>query len=398
MRLVPLGLAAAGLLAARAAHAGNCVDLPDPVVIESADTQEPLLKSLGQKLRASTAHPMTIVYVTTGSCTAINDAYAGNPLKVTAKYIPSAAESPTWTPSTPSPTCTVDATTGIPVDIAISALFVSSCTATPPPVGVGTFTGPIQGYGFVVPNPGSTQLGITAEEAYFAFGFGAAGNAAPWLDELFYFIRPTTKSTLLTLAAAIRLPGARWKGQQLAASSDVVTSVSTSVSPEKTIGILGLEIFDQNRDKLKVLAFQAPQQKHGFFPDSTSTARDRRNIRDGHYLPWSPTVYLTKVDSSGVPTSARAKTLIDLVLGNAVAGSDVDGLKQVIAAGLVPDCAMQVKRDYDGGDLSLYTPAQPCGCSYEATATGTAPMGCLTCTDDSACGGGKCRHGYCEVK
>jgi hypothetical protein len=249
-----------------------------------------------------------------------------------------------------------------------------------------------------VPNPSSTQLGITAEEGYFVFGFGAAGNASPWIDENFFFIRPTTKSTLLTLAAAIGLPGAKWKGQQLAASTDVVSAVSTSVSPEKTIGILGLEIYDQNRDKLKVLAFQAPEQRHGFWPDSTQSAKDRRNVRDGHYLPWSPTVYLTKVDGAGVPTNPRAKTIIDLVLGNDALGGDVDGLAEVVNAGLVPECAMQVKRDYDGGDLTLYTPAEPCGCYYEATATGTAPASCLSCTNDSTCGAGKCRHGFCEVK
>jgi hypothetical protein len=385
------------VVAAAPARAGNCVDLPNPVVIESGDTQEPLLKSLGQKLRASTTTPITIVYVTTGSCTLISDMYAGNALKVTAKYVPSTAENPTWTPTSPSPTCSVDATAGVPIDLAISALFVSSCTTTPAPAGLGSFVGPIQGYGFVVPNPGSTQLGITSEEAYFTFGFGAAGLATPWIDPAFYFIRPTTKSTLLTLAAAIRLPGAKWLGQQLAASTDVVTQVSASTSPEKTIGILGLEIADKQRSNLKVLAFQAPQQKHAYWPDSTAAGHDRRNIRDGHYLPWSPTVYLTKVDASGVPTNARAKTVIDLVLGNDVPGGDVDGLKEVVSAGLVPDCAMMVKRDYDGGALSLYTPAHPCGCYYEATATGTAPASCVACTTDSTCGAGKCRHGYCEV-
>lgn len=379
------------------ARAGNCVDLPNPLVVESGDTQEPLLKSLGQKLRASSATPITVVYLTTGSCTLIDDLYAGNRLKVTAKYVPSTTEDPTWDPSKPSPTCTVDAT-GLPIDLGISATFVSSCTTATPPADLGAITGPIQGYGFVVPSPGSPELGITAEEGYFAFGFGAAGKATPWIDEAFMFIRPTTKSTLLSLAAAIRLPAAKWKGKQLASSTEVVTSVKGATSPEKAIGILGLEIYDQNRDALKLLAFQAPLQKHGYFPDTTAASRDKKNLRDGHYLPWAPTVYLTKVDSAKVPTNPRAKTFIDLVLGNPIPGGDVDGLQQVVAKGLVPDCAMQVSRSIEGGDLSLYTPAAPCTCYFEATATGVAPSACVACTDDGPCGVGHCRHGYCEVR
>lgn len=379
------------------AHAGKCVDLPNAMVVESGDTQEPLLKALGQKLRASTVTPITVVYLTTGSCTLIDDLYAGNRLKVTARYVPSAAEDPAWDPSKPSPTCTVDPA-GLPVDLGISATFVSSCTTATPPVDLGAITGPIQGYGFVVPSPLSPELGITAEEGYFAFGFGAAGKATPWIDEAFMFIRPTTKSTLLSLAAAIRLPAAKWRGKQLASSTEVVTSVKGATSPEKAIGILGLEIYDQNRDTLKLLAFQAPLQKHGYFPDTTAASRDKRNLRDGHYLPWAPTVYLTKVDAAKGPVNPRAKTFIDLVLGTPIPGGDIDGLQHVIGKGLVPDCAMQVSRSFEGGDLSLYSPLAPCGCYFEATATGTPPASCIACTDDAACGAGRCRHGYCEVR
>ena len=133
-------------------------------------------------------------------------------------------------------------------------------------------------------------------------------------------------------------------------------------------------------------------------PDSSVASFDKRNLRDGHYTPWAPTVYITAVDGTNTPTSARAKTFIDLVLGNPTPTvTDVDGLGTVIAKGLVPDCAMKVKRDFEGGDLSLYTPAQPCGCFYESK----VPQGtssCTACTDDGPCGAGKCRHGLCEAQ
>jgi hypothetical protein len=389
-------------VAERSAHAAPpaCSSLPTPILyIEAGDTQEPLLKTLGQKLRNSPQQPMTVVYNTTGSCTLIQDMYTPNKLSVNLKYVPSTQENVSWDPSQPSLACTPDPD-GTPIDLAISALFVQSCTQQSPPQGLGLITGPIQGYGFVVPKA-STQTAIVAEEAYFTFGFGNNGQIEPWHDESFMFIRPTTKSTLLTLAANIGVPGAKWKGQQLNASSDVLNAVSTSTTPEPTIGILGMEIFDANRSKVNVLAFRAYEQKHAFWPDSTPTAFDKQNLRDGHYLPWSPTVYITAVDSNNVPTNPRAKYFVDLVLGRQTSSpTDVNGLSAVIATGLVPDCAMRVTRSFDGGDLSLYSPAEPCHCFFESSVgpNPQAPAGCVACQDDSACNGGKCRHGYCEAK
>jgi hypothetical protein len=209
--------AVASVCAEGAASAGNCSALtgaaPPTVVVESGDTQENLLKTAGAKLLGSTAMPMRILYNLTGSCTLINDAYMGNKIATTLSYIPTQTEMPGWTPSMPSPTCTNDIAGGAAIDVAISALFVSSCTMTAPPAGMGLITGPIQGYSFVVPKA-SSQRGVTAEEAYFTFGFGNNDMLDSWNSEMFMFIRPTTKSTLLTLAAAIGVPGAKWKGVQ----------------------------------------------------------------------------------------------------------------------------------------------------------------------------------------
>jgi len=400
---IAMATACAGLGAERDAHAGNCSALvggaPGTVVIESGDTQEPLLKTMGQKLVNSTANPIRILYLLTGSCTLINDVYAGNKITVNLSYIPTTAEDAAWTPTKPSPTCTNDITGGAPIDVAISALFVKSCTTAMPPAGVGLITGPIQGYSFVVPKA-STQVGITAEEAYFTFGFGNNDMLDSWNNEMFMFIRPTTKSTLVSLAANIGVPPAKWKGVPEAKSTDVVAALTGSMSPDKSIGILGTEIYDANRTNLTLLAYQAYQQKHAFWPDSAPSARDKRNIRDGHYTLWSPTVYLTNVDNNNVPTNAKVKYVLDLVLGNPTTPAfESDGLDSVVSVGLTPDCAMKVKRSFDGGDLSLYTPAHPCGCYFESKVPmGMAPPSCMTCTDSSTCGTGKCNHGYCEVQ
>lgn len=393
-----LGLAASALVMAmpRAARAANpaCSTLTNPIFIESGDTQEPLLKTLGRALRDS-AQPMTVVYNTTGSCTLIQDMYTGTPLKVNLKYAPSIAENPNWDPSQPPLTCT---NTSQAIDIAISALFVQSCTTQTPPAPLGLVTGPIQGYGFLVPEA-STQTAITAEEGYFAFGFGNVGGITPWNDDTYFQVRPNTKSTLLTLAAALLLDPKNWHGHPWDKSTDLLNAVAVSKKPEQTIGIIGVEVYDQNRATTNILAYQAYNQRYAYYPDSSATAFDKRNLRDGHYLPWSPTVYIEPVDGSNIPTNPNAKRFTELVLGTAQ-GDDVDGLSGVIARGLVPDCAMKVSRTSDGGDLSLYTPKEPCGCYFESkipNASG-APVGCTACSGDAACGAGKCRHGFCEAQ
>ena len=124
---------------------------------------------------------------------------------------------------------------------------------------------------------------------------------------------------------------------------------------------------------------------------------DKKNVRDGHYLPWAPTPYITRVDTgTGKATDANVQRVIDLVFGVRT-DADVNGIDQVIASGLVPQCAMGVQRAFDGGDLSLFAPPEPCNCYFDAKAPQSTTK-CSKCVDDSTCGAGKCRRGYCEVR
>jgi hypothetical protein len=388
--------------------AGPCSSLPGTIVyIESGDTQENLLKRLGRDLRDKAN--ITIAFNLTGSCTLTSDLYTGATIaaNATLKYIPSTAENPSWTASQPEATCTTGAH-GAPIDVGISALLVQSCGLGGPPVGsnLALIQGPNQAYAFVVPSA-SDQTAIWAEEAYYAFGFGN-GNplGPPWNNDKFLFIRPTTKSTLVATALNIGVPPAKWKGTSEAASSDVVNAVTSSSMPEATIGILGAEVYDGDRGKgIKMLAFQAFGQKTAYYPDSTSTAFDKQNLRDGHYTLWSPTVYITKVDANNVPTSPAVKYITDLVLGDPAAsppagGTAFDGLADVVGVGLIPQCAMQVSRSRDGGDLSPYASAAPCTCYYMSNVPGASgiPAGCTVCSSSADCGegGGACIHGFCE--
>jgi hypothetical protein len=315
------------------------------------------------------------------------------------KYIPSATDDPTWTPLSPTPACEADAG-GNAISLGIGATFLSSCANLPAtkPADLAILNGPVQSYGFIVPGA-SSQIAMTAQEGYFAYGFPqATGMAPPWIDQALRYSRGPTASTALTCAAAIGLKGSQLKGTVPVGntSTEVLNFVATSGSPEPTIGLMGTEVYDGARNLVKLLAFKGFGQRYAYFPDFSSTSFEKKNVRDGHYLPWAPTPYITRVDGAGKATDPNVQRFIDLVLGVRV-DADVNGLDQVIASGLVPECAMGVQRAFDGGDLSLYAPPEPCACYFDAK----VPQGttkCAKCTNDSTCGGGKCRRGYCEVR
>jgi hypothetical protein len=97
-----------------------------------------------------------------------------------------------------------------------------------------------------------------------------------------------------------------------------------------------------------------------------------------------------------VPKNANVKYVMDMVLGNALSPRfESDPLEVVIARGLIPQCAMKVTRPLEGAALSLFDHPEPCHCYFDSKVATTS---CKQCGDDNACGGGKCRHGYCEAK
>ena len=400
-----------------------CTSLQNTVYIESGDTQEPLLKALGRKLRDEAN--ITIVFELTGSCTLSPNLYNNVPIpkNTSMLYIPSTAENPTWVTSDPEATCTTDPNNGTSPNLGISALFPTSCAglAGGPPAGIGEFNGPIQAYTFIVPSAEfATQTSISAAEAYYAFGDGVNNPVTPaeWNDPTAFFLRPATKSTLVATALNIDLTAAEMTlaqadggtsdGRQLLASStQVLSGVKASTNP-KAIGILGDEVYDANRnDDVNVLAYQGFGVAGGaWWPDSTQTSFDKQNIRDGNYTLWSPTVYIAPV-TSGVPTNPAVKYITDLVLGNQGAappnglvdgGTPIDGLGTVVSVGLTPNCAMQVQRAGDGAPVTAYTPAAPCTCYFLSKIPNAAalPASCTTCTSNSQCGTNQCFNGYCE--
>ncbi|HVK77672.1 MAG TPA: hypothetical protein VM734_30415 [Kofleriaceae bacterium] len=401
--LVIRGALALGALAiALAIGAGDakaqvaCDTLPNPVYMQIGDTQQPLIKELGRALRDNTPNPITIVYITSGSCTNITAVYNNTPVTMNMLYAPSVAEDPNWTTAMPARSCTAPAGGAIP-DIGNSNVFISACDPNPVPANVDVYHGPVQAYVLAVPEA-STQTSITAEEAYFVFGFGPAGMITPWDDLTKLEGRTNTKSTLLSWAYNLGvLPVTKWKGNRHDGSNMVVQALLDSTTPEKSIGILGVEVYDQYRNMLDVLAFRGYGQWAAYYPDSTASALDKKNVRDGHYTVWSPTIYLTrKPDPTPTAAQVRARYVVDLIIGRSTTPApNFNSTAVVMHNGLVPDCAMKVQRSSEGGNLSLYQPPEDCTCYFDSQTSSTS---CATCSASNPCASGTCRNGYCEVR
>jgi hypothetical protein len=368
----------------------TCDTLTNPLYLQVGDTQLNLMKRLGRALRDSAPHPITLVWITSGSCTNIDAIVNRTPITLTMSYTPSTAEDAAWDPATSAPLTCTPPTGGVVPDVANSNVFVSACP-TALPATVDKANGPVQAYVLAVPKA-SGQTAITSQEAYFVFGFGMAGMVQPWVDETMMFIRTVTKSTLLSWAANITVPAARWKGVRYDGSPAVVSALKTATTPEAAIGILGAEVYDANRATLTSLAYRAKGQYAAYYPDSTSSATDKQNVRDGHYTVWSPTVWMETV-SGATPAKADAHYVIELLRGHAVSPApSFDPTDAIAKVGLVPDCAMKVTRAFEGGPLSLYTPATSCTCKFESLESTTS---CATCPTGT-CTTGVCRGGFCE--
>lgn len=397
-----LVLALIGALAPDAGAATpDCSTLENPVYLQVGDTQTNLMKQLGRALRDNSGKHITLVFTTSGSCTNINGFYTQTALTTNFQYIPSVSEDPNWTPSSPTLACTPPAG-GVVPDIGNSALFIASCTNEPAVPDFVQFTnGPVQAYVLAVPKA-SPAVAISFEQAYFVFGFGPTilaqmmGAIDPWTDESQLYIRTVTKSTLLTWAANVYgTDPAKWHGTKLDGSPMVVSGLQTSTNPSAAIGILGAEVYDANRATLSELAYRAQGQYMAYYADSTSTSRDKKNVRDGHYTVWSPTVWMNKIDpSTHVPVKTDAQYVIDMIAGKQVTPAPNFDPNVIVAhVGLVPDCAMRVKKDFDGGPLSLYKPSESCTCKFESIVDASS---CETCDGSTPCASGVCRAGYCE--
>jgi hypothetical protein len=276
----------------------------------------------------------------------------------------------------------------------------------------------------VVPNAASSAVPptITAEEAADVWGCGARGMVAPWIVESAIQQRSQASGTQNVIARSINVLASSFHGTSNTGTGNVVNSLLNMdndpargaspkppyisiANPDTAIGFIAADAYDTttNRARLRALAFRGFDQTMAYYADSDAIAFDKKNVRDGHYLPWGYEHLLVRVDTAGKPTTQQAQNFVDWVLGNPTTTENAPNFDPVqieSANHVIPLCAMQVQRKADGGFLSAYTPADPCKCLFETTLQqGAAVPGCTTvCTDDTPCAATSthCHHGFCE--
>lgn len=381
------------LCAASGALAADCDTLPNPVYIAGSSASKPFLAKVAAEL-GKLDPPVTLIYSSAGSCAGVNFFTASPVGTVTGTGVIWSEDAKEVEGGCALPMA------GATVDIGVSDVYPETCDGAKLPADVKDFHGPVQAMTFVVPAD-SSESKISAEAAYLVFGLGEGGEVEPWSDEMTIERRAATSGTQQMIGSFLGVPAAKFEGHENAASGDLITALAASATAgnaNKAIGILSTDAADKNRSALKVLAYQHFGQTCSYLPDSTSTSFDKQNVRDGHYPIWGPLHMLART-SGGSVANADAKKVVD-VLSGATEIEGLDLIKAEAGGGVVPDCAMRVKRSKDGGDLASYMPAKSCECKFVAEATGTAPDSCKTCEKASDCDkeAPACNYGYCEVK
>ncbi len=401
------------------------------VTISGSNAVGPLLQVLANQF-AQLSPPISIIYQkpSSASCgglvdvsTAVPDPSAGNYLDPTVS--PAALRA-----------CTTGA--GANVDIGVSDVFASTCNGVTLAAGQYDYPGAISPYEFAVPFS-SSQNAISWDAAYTVLGWGGLQYPVPpWTTLSDIFIRNTSAGTELVLAGAIGLSANKWlastpdggASQQYTSSGALLSALqgASASSPDSAIGILAAASVDPNKTPavlgdagavvsggIKPLAFQAKGQDCGYFADSTQSALDKINVRQGRYAPWGPTHWVTNTvpGDGAVPTpvgvnanDAAVAEVIAFVTHAAslTAAEDSAAITAEAQTSFVPWCAMQVSRSSEvtvgaSGEAS-YQPAKGCGCYFEKQAGAALSAYCKTCSGAGDCSSPtpNCNYGYCEVQ
>jgi hypothetical protein len=396
------GSAAFSCLLAGRAHAQtvpSCSDttmFPNPIYLSGSSAFEPTAGLMAVKLSAQTGvNQYTIIYSATSSCDGPTHIQAQSAITGTADvFTVNAANAAVALKSS----CTLAANT-IP-DVGVSDIFYENCPGNtlPIPTGMVDTQGPVQSMIFIVPKSNMTNTSLSAAEAQDIWGCGMSGGVEPFTSDMSDTMQRSSGSgTQGIVAKAINVPPTAFKGVANSSGGVLVTTLLAAPDPGSAIGFLAADSYDSNRGMLSALAFEAFGQTNAYYADSTASTFDKHNTRDGHYLVWGPEHFFAAADATGKITNTKAASFIGWVNGTVTTPAfnmlDIAG-----TANVVPQCAMKVTRDQDGGFIRPYTPAAPCGCYWESIATKTAaPAGCTACTADTDCTGGKhCSNKFCE--
>lgn len=371
--------------------------LPNPIYMGGSSAFEPVLGQLAIQIKAKQG--ISIIYSPISSCSGLSavsppaDMPTPLPLTGTAHYY---TVDPLDSTKVLYNSCTLSGNTM--AAIGVSDVGFESCQGTTRPADLGEWLGPQQAMLLVVPEANVTTTALSSAQGAAIWGCGQLGNVAPFVDESAIQQRSSTSGTQILVARAIGVPEVAFKGRTNSSSSALVNSLLAVPNPQTAIGFVAADVYATKRSVLNAVAFRGIGQKHAYHADSDSIADDLRNVREGRYLIQGPLHLFTKL-AGGAPTAATAKVL-DWLTGAAAIDPNDPGyyVRTVANNGAVPQCAMRVKLDRDGGKFAPYAPPVSCGCAFEKAKNVRLPAGtCAPCKADGECASGlRCQSGYCE--
>jgi hypothetical protein len=356
-----------------------------------------LVGQVAPVLSAEGPDQINIVYKGTGSCSGVaalgldltpsGACTAGSCVTGTAQY---------WTAATgaTAQSCDLDPA-GTHIDLILSDVYKEACDGVTNP-SLRDQTLLVIPFGIITARA-STQEAIDAREGYFVYGRGMSAGIAPWTNELLTFRRNSGSGTQITVFKNLHVPPGSTIGVDATGTGPMLTQVAGAASPEQALGFASLDAVDPKRGTIKTLAYRHWAQTKFYWPDSTNSTYDKKNVRDGHYPLWGYEHAVTLVDGAGAPLKPLAKKLSDILSGAApLPGGDAILLES--KAGVVPLCAMDVSRSADAGDFSLVTTGSSCGCFFEKNVP-SGTTACTSCTADTQCAPGQhCRNTFCEAR
>jgi len=372
--------------------------LPNPIFMGGSTAFEPILGQLAVQIKAK--QQVSIVYAGISSCLGVSaisppaDNPVPQPLTGTAHYY---TVDPTDSTKIVTNSCNLSG--GTMASIGVSDAAFDSCQGVPRPAGIGEWAGPQQAMLIVVPEANVTTTAISSEQAAAIWGCGTKSGVGKFNTISGIQQRSGSSGTQILVARNIGVPETAFLGTANASGGALVTSLIGVPDPQTAIGFLANDAYATRRSVINSVAFRGIGQKKAYYADSTATADDLKNVRDGHYMIQGPLHFFSKVDAAGQP-AASAKLVLDWLTGAApIDTADPNSYVRIVATGGdVPQCAMKVKISKDGGLFSPYAPPVSCGCAFEKAKNVTWPAGvCTPCASSATCTGGtKCQFGYCE--
>ncbi|MFT3925454.1 MAG: hypothetical protein QM778_23145 [Myxococcales bacterium] len=382
------------------------------------------------------SEPLIVFYKSDGACKALDSLDSATHTKLSTgslQYWYHAADG-----SVKRQECTLDANAApVYATWGSMAQLATTCNgyAAGLPADISDTVGPISAFSLFV-HKDSTQQAISAEAAYYIYGFGPETyQVAPWTVGTAIGSRGTTSAAGLLLAKAVGIPlthplygstgtpNPTYAADGSKGPNDVatngnmvkfVTATGGAGNAENSLGFASTETIDIARENVRGLAFQAKGQNWAYWPDSDATTSfDKINVRQGRYFLWNPHHFYAKLDGpSGQIVDANTKRWVEYITGKTKLPDNQSFLDVQIDVGNIPDCAMQVTRDGDVGPLASYQPEVSCGCYFEDhKQNGVHSDSCQACVNqagdelpgeaaDATCPATApyCRYGFCEVK